>query len=162
MATLVTGLRELAGRGSRCESGAELVEFALALPLLLFVVLGILDFGMMFQQYEVLTNAAREGARIAVLPDYQINRQSNVDTRVNQYITASFLSGGASVTVAPVTTSNVSIGGNCMTTVTVTVTYPHQFIFVAGIGSYFGSTFGIKNLNASSTMRQEATSGTCP
>jgi Flp pilus assembly protein TadG len=162
MATILNRLPGFARRASDSESGAELVEFALTFPLLLFVVLGILDFGMMFQQYEVLTNAAREGARIAVLPDYQTNLQGNVNTRVTDYINASFLSGGGSVTIKPVTTANVSIGGNCMTTVTVTVTYPHPYLFLGGIANYFGaSSLTSKTLTASSTMRQEATSGTC-
>ncbi len=52
------------------ERGSELVEFALVFPLLLLVVLAIVDFGFLFQRYEVLTNAAREGARVAVLPGY--------------------------------------------------------------------------------------------
>ena len=52
------------------EDGAQLIEFALVLPMLLLVVLGIAEFGFIFQRYEVLTNAAREGARIAVLPGY--------------------------------------------------------------------------------------------
>ena len=53
------------------ESGAELIEFALSLPiLLLLVVLGIIDFGLLFRRYEVVTNAAREGARVAILPGY--------------------------------------------------------------------------------------------
>jgi Flp pilus assembly protein TadG len=152
----------LARRGWRSVSGAELVEFGLTFPLLLFVVLGILDFGLMFQQYEVLTNAAREGARIAVLPDYQANLDANVTTRVNQYISASFLTGRGKVTVVtPIAKGNVKIGTNCMTTVTVTLTCPHQFIFLADIGKYFGSTFGTKTLRASSTMRQEAISGAC-
>ena len=54
----------------RSEDGAQLVEFALVLPLLLLVVLGIAEFGFIFQRYEVVTNAAREGARMAVLPGY--------------------------------------------------------------------------------------------
>ena len=57
-------------RRLRQEDGAQLVEFALVLPLLLFVVLGIAEFGIIFQRYEVVTNAAREGARLAVLPGY--------------------------------------------------------------------------------------------
>ena len=54
----------------RGERGQAIVELALTLPLLLLVVLGIFDFGLMFQRFEVVTNAAREGARVAVLPDY--------------------------------------------------------------------------------------------
>ena len=48
-------------KGTQDERGSELVEFALVFPLLLMVVLAIVDFGFMFQRYEVVTNAAREG-----------------------------------------------------------------------------------------------------
>jgi Flp pilus assembly protein TadG len=157
MASIVTRARRL----WRSERGAEFVEMALAFPLLLIVVLGILDFGMLFQQYEVLTNAAREGARIAVLPAYQANLTSNVTARVNQYINAAFLSQGGTVTVAAPTISTADIGGTCITTVTVTVTYPHEFLFVSGIARYFNQTFGTKTLTASSTMRSEVPAGGC-
>ena len=59
-------VRRLCARTRR----AQLVEFALVLPMLLLVVLGIAEFGFIFQRYEVVTNAAREGARMAVLPGY--------------------------------------------------------------------------------------------
>ena len=58
----------------RGERGAALVEFALAVPLLLVVIAGIVDFGFAFQRYEVITNAAREGARMATLPGTPIQR----------------------------------------------------------------------------------------
>jgi hypothetical protein len=44
----------------------ELVEFALVLPLLLLLIAGVWDFGSAFLLKDKLTNAAREGARIAV------------------------------------------------------------------------------------------------
>jgi Flp pilus assembly protein TadG len=47
-----------------CE-GAQLVEFALVLPLLVVLVVGITDFGGGFALKDKLTNAGREGARIA-------------------------------------------------------------------------------------------------
>ena len=50
------------------ERGAALIETALTLPLLLFVSISIMEFGRAYQHWQVLTNAAREGARIAVLP----------------------------------------------------------------------------------------------
>ncbi|HVB99783.1 MAG TPA: TadE/TadG family type IV pilus assembly protein [Candidatus Dormibacteraeota bacterium] len=46
--------------------GAELVEFALVLPLLLLLFAGIFDFGSLFALRQKMTNAAREGARIVV------------------------------------------------------------------------------------------------
>ena len=50
------------------EAGVELIEFGLVFPLLLLLVLGIVDYGFMFQRFEALTNATREGARVASLP----------------------------------------------------------------------------------------------
>ncbi len=46
--------------------GAELVEFALVLPLILLLLVGIFDFGSFFALRQKMTNAAREGARIVV------------------------------------------------------------------------------------------------
>jgi TadE-like protein len=52
----------------REDSGAELVEAALVLPMLLMLVLGIFWLGRAYNVYETITRAAREGARYAVLP----------------------------------------------------------------------------------------------
>lgn len=45
------------------ERGNVTLEMAAALPLLLFIVAGIIDLGILFWEKEVLTNASREGAR---------------------------------------------------------------------------------------------------
>jgi hypothetical protein len=47
-------------------SGSQLLEFALALPFLLVILIGMIDFGGAYNLKQNLTNAAREGARIAV------------------------------------------------------------------------------------------------
>jgi len=54
------------GRWSRA-SGAEVIEMALVLPLLLMLLLGIVAFGRAYDVYQTITRAAREGARQAVL-----------------------------------------------------------------------------------------------
>jgi Flp pilus assembly protein TadG len=46
--------------------GQSLLEFALMLPLLLLIVLGIIEFGRIFLLYTEASNAAREGARYGV------------------------------------------------------------------------------------------------
>jgi Flp pilus assembly protein TadG len=145
-----------------CERGAELVEFALVFPTLLLVMLGIIDFGFLFQRYEVVTNAAREGARIAVLPDYQANVQTNVQARVNQYLTAGGLTGTATVTVGAAQT--MSVGAQCIAVRPVTVAYQHQFLFLGPIlGLLGGSALTDKTLHATSSMRSElAATGPCP
>ena len=54
-------------RRSRQESGQALVEFALVLPVLILLVVGIIDFGFAFNSWNTTQNAAREGARIAAV-----------------------------------------------------------------------------------------------
>lgn len=49
------------------ERGAAAVEFALVLPVLVMLVLGIIDFGQVFNAQQTLTYAARSGARVMVL-----------------------------------------------------------------------------------------------
>ena len=71
-------------RYRRGEAGSEIIECALALPLVLMVALGIVDFGLLFQRYEVVTNAAHEGARVAALPGYS---NTDVQARVTSYLT---------------------------------------------------------------------------
>src|SRR5271168_867566 len=47
------------------ERGSQIVEFALSLPLLVLFVVGIFDFSGAISLKQKLTNAAREGARVA-------------------------------------------------------------------------------------------------
>lgn len=139
------------------EAGAVLVEFALVFPLLLLVVLGVMDFGLLFQRYEVLTNAAREGARVAILPGYTA---TDAETRATQYLVAGGLT--ASPTFPAMTSTQVAIGGSCMTVRTFSVSYPHTYLFLGGIVSYFGgSGFGSRTLTATSQMRAEAPAVPC-
>ena len=59
--------------------GQALLETALVLPIVLLVAVGIFEFGRAFQTWQILTNAAREGARIALLPGSSV---SDVQSRV--------------------------------------------------------------------------------
>src|SRR5262245_35325126 len=149
VAALATRVR----RQWACERGAELIEFTFVFPLLLLVVAGIIDFGFLFQRYEVVTNAAREGARVAILPDYEI---ADVQQRVAAYLTASGLTKPAPA--ASVTYSNIPVnppGGPTMSAVTVTVNYPHDYLILGPIAGLFGGAFNSITLSASSTMRRE-------
>ena len=60
------------------ERGSNVIEMAIVLPLLLLLIMGILDFGFLFQRYVVLTNAAVEGARVATLPGTRMRTRSLV------------------------------------------------------------------------------------
>jgi hypothetical protein len=157
-----TASREAFRRVWACERGAELVEFAFVFPTLLLVMLGIIDFGFLFQRYEVVTNAAREGARVAILPDYDT---PDVQARVNQYLTA----GGLTPTDTPsVVDEPLSLpGGQCVALKRVTVAYQHQFLFlgpIVGLMNFVGGsgTLTHKTLHATSSMRSELAAGACP
>ena len=136
------------------ERGAELIEFALVMPLLLLLVLGIVDFGFLFQRFEVVTNAAREGARLAVLGGYSTD---DVKGRVNDYLEE----GGVPITrgtnpdIQVLSTSIDLTGGKTVGGKQVQVRYFHNYLFLGGVLSWFGGSFSSVPLTGVSTMRIE-------
>jgi Flp pilus assembly protein TadG len=58
--------KERVGRGGR-EAGVVAVEFALVLPLLMLLLVGAIDVGLVTMEHQILQNAAREGARYAAM-----------------------------------------------------------------------------------------------
>lgn len=52
-------------RSFKSEQGQTMVEFALVLPILLVILFGILQFGVVYNDYVTLTDATRVGARNA-------------------------------------------------------------------------------------------------
>jgi hypothetical protein len=56
--------------------GQALVELALILPVILLLVIGMLEFARAWNLHQVITDAAREGARRAVLADAVMDRDS--------------------------------------------------------------------------------------
>jgi Flp pilus assembly protein TadG len=159
-------------RTSKSERGAALVEFALALPLLLVVIAGIVDFGFLFQRYEVLTNAVREGARVASLPGY-INcgavDPAPINDRIVQYVqTGLALSTPAqadALTTVTVTCDTLTVaapGGGTfdVDTAVVTATYNHSFLMLGPMLSLINKTWGnTMTLTATSEMRFEPGAG---
>ena len=67
----------------RGERGQSLVEFALTLPMLLVVMFMITEFGRALYQYNVMAQATREGARVAV-----VNSEANAPTVGEDRMTA--------------------------------------------------------------------------
>jgi Flp pilus assembly protein TadG len=141
----------------RSERGAELLEFALVLPLVLLVLAGIIDMGFLFKDFEVLTNAAREGARMAALPGWT---ESDVVERVNSYLTAGGYQTSATTTVQPVTLVTSSASGRSIDGIKVTVTSPHSYLILGPIVQLVqGSAVPNTTLRAVATMRVEMAAG---
>lgn len=73
------------------EKGQSLVEFALLLPVLMLIILGIIEFGFMFNAKITLNSAAREGARV-----YAVSKdEAEVNQAVND--TLGYLGSGDSI-----------------------------------------------------------------
>jgi Flp pilus assembly protein TadG len=139
------------------ERGQALLEVALTLPLLLLVSIGIFEFGRAFQTWQVVTNAAREGARIAVLPGAT---SASVQTRVREYLKSGQLSryNTAAVSVNP--TSQISIGAGTASASVVTVTYPFDFVVLNPVAKLVTNTSNTGkspiSLTTSAAMRNES------
>ena len=134
------------------EAGVEIIEFALVFPLLLMVILAVVDYGFMFQRFEALTNAAREGARIATLPGYA---QVDFEDRIGSYLAAGAVptnAGNPAVTVTPTTSPN---GAGTWPATTVRVSYTHDYLFLDSVVGWFGGALAPSTLVAQATMRNE-------
>ena len=137
------------------ERGAALLEVALTLPLLLLVAVGIFEFGRAYQTWQILTNAAREGARVAVLPGTD---DEAVEERVQEYLTAGLLTEAESADVTIDRDTEISLGDGTASASTVQIDYPFTFMVLQGVAKLVvnGSTAGDPlTMTTSATMRNE-------
>ena len=100
------------------ERGAAAVEFALVVPALLLLLLGIVEFGRAYHVQTVISGAAREGVRAMALRDDAAEARATARAAAPQLALAD-----SQITVTPTTCS-----GTSPTTATVTVTYPVQLL----------------------------------
>ena len=94
------------------EQGAALIEAALVIPMLLLIAVGIFEFGRAYQTWEVLTNAAREGARVAVLP---YSTDSDAEARVRQFLQVGGLVNDDTVSVNGSDPNTLPLTTSCAT-----------------------------------------------
>lgn len=135
-------------RKNRSESGQSALEFAIILPVLLAIVVGIFEFGIAWNRKQVLTNAAREGARWLVLPgtDPALAR-----SEIDIYLTS------AGIDPATVADSIDQETGSTGDTVTVQLTLVHELAFIGPILDLLGgsSVPGSVDLVSTVNMRHE-------
>ena len=138
----------------RNERGTALLETAITIPIILLIAVGIFEFGRAYQTWQVLTNAAREGARLSIIAG---NTDEQVLSAVNKYMKDGGLeyAGNAKVSlVRNETVTGWSAGGS-----RITINYPFQFIVINGVARLVvkGSNLGDKALTMQSValMRNE-------
>jgi Flp pilus assembly protein TadG len=108
------------------ERGAALIETAITIPIILLISVGIFEFGRAYQTWQVMTNAAREGARIAILNE---KTDTDVQTAVKDYMKNGGLPKYASATIT--IDRLVPMGTN--TASKITIDYPYQFMVLNGV-----------------------------
>jgi Flp pilus assembly protein TadG len=123
------------------EKGQSLVEMALVLPLLLWLIVGIFDFGKLFYTYMHLHLATQETVRLGGL--------GKDDAEIREF-------AKDYVQVKDPTLLQISITPDSATRdsgqyVTVTLSYPHEFI-TPGISKLFGDSLAVAT---ESTIRVE-------
>lgn len=104
---------------ARREGGQALVEFAMVLLPVMLIVVGIIQFGLLFGASVTLTNAAREGARAGTVYVYDYDasksRLWNDAQRCGTILAAARGSMGFLSTSAPNFSSTLNANGSCPT-----------------------------------------------
>lgn len=149
----------LCARRRRCgdERGQALVEFVLALPILLVIIFGIIEFASAWRTYQVVTNVAREGARLAVVPT---SDASTVNARIDSLLTQSGLSLTRRTTTLTCNgTAGVCGPGQPGLNEEVQLDYLHTFVVLGPVLNLMcancGSGYGTITLSSRSVMRNE-------
>ncbi len=104
--------------------GTALIEFVLITPLLLILICGIIEFGVMYYDLAIITNAAKEGARYGIVNSTPFATSAQVNTFIQNYCGKFLITFGSSstVTVAVSTSATPPVQGS---TITVKVSYTY-------------------------------------
>jgi len=121
------------------ERGQSLVEFALVLPVLILLLMGIVDFGRILSIHELISVAARDGARYASIDDTDIQVQTAIQSDT------ALIGNAMTWSISPSPTRN---SGEATT---VTVSYTVQ-IFDPLMAAFVGSHYTV---SSAVTMRVE-------
>ncbi|MBW2187820.1 MAG: pilus assembly protein [Deltaproteobacteria bacterium] len=124
--------------------GAALVEFALVLPLLLLLLVGLIEFGLLFYNKQVLTNASREGARAGIA------RVGNISDIVDNYCRDRLISFSSPNAVD---TDVDGEGGAFNADLMVTVKYDYDFLLPSLLG--FGTKMQLSTVTVMKMMMIE-------
>ena len=143
----------------RNERGAALLETAITLPILLFICVGIFEFGRAYQTWQVVTNASREGARAAVIlgttPE-QVKSAVITYAKIGGIPECPAAAGVTCIDLTHIQVKGVTIGGHSYSEIEIDL--PFNFMMLNGIAKMVksGSSTGAGlTMIARSVMRNE-------
>ena len=135
-------------RGNK--TGASAVEFAIILPILILFLFGIIEFSILFYDKAVITNASREGARAGIVYRYPERvTEGEIQQVVIDYCADYLINFADSPSL---TISAPSDGLEAGAPLTVTVSYPYQFLILP---NFVATLAGGITLVATTVMRME-------
>jgi len=134
----------------RKEKGAIMVETAMILPLLVLLLTGAFDLGLVAHRHQVLQNAVREAARYSA--QHRIGVHNVAVSTIQDFVVNYCAAQNMTVANSDVTVSqdhSYQFGGTPVTTSRIAVTYSHSII-TPGMSTLLGSPI---NLSAESVFR---------
>lgn len=128
------------------ERGATVLEGAVTVLLFFVLILANIEFGRAYNQYQVMTNAAREGARFSVAPfagTGTLPTTTEVEAQVQRFLDSAGVRG-----------STVSVNQSVTGTVN-NVQVFHTQVTVNAPYTFFFFRFGSVAMSSTATMRNE-------
>ncbi len=133
------------------EKGIAAVEFAIVLPLLVTLIFGIIEFGLVMYNKQVITNASREGARAGIVKRKPVLDDDNIKKIVSQYSLNHLVTFGATPET-PNTVIDHAAGQTFGNDLKVTVNYRYHFLVISAFIPGLGKSL---QLTAQTVMRYE-------
>ncbi|WBL35583.1 TadE/TadG family type IV pilus assembly protein [Tepidiforma flava] len=147
-----SALRRLLRRFRETETGQALVEFTMILPLFVLLFMSMVEFGRAFHTWLLITNAAREGARIAAVQ----SDLSTVQTRIYDSFCANYPSQ-CNIDPSRVTITTANVQGSRGSMVQVDVAYNFQWVTPIGniVNLVSGGNLANLTIRSHASMRLE-------
>jgi Flp pilus assembly protein TadG len=131
------------------KNGTAIVEFAIVLPLLLLLLMGVIEFSLVLYDKAILTNASREGARAGIVSQNPRVPDGEITVVVNDYCQNYLITFGADKDIA---TDIIREGASFGDDLTVTVKYKYGFLVLP---NFVVALVNPINLSATTLMKME-------
>lgn len=135
----------------RSKKGQAIVEFTLIFPLLLILIFGIIEFGILLYNKAVITNASREAARFGIVSKVPRQSKGSVEKVATDYCANYLITFGAPDGPNPTATAETNDAAAFQDELTVTVEYDYDFLLIP---SFTGLDNSVK-LSANTVMLYE-------
>lgn len=133
------------------------MEVGITISVLMLIGVGIFEFGQAYRTWQVLTNAAREGARVAILPNTEI---SAPEARAREEMNNSGLPNSDSAVVSVDRNATMQVSGTDTSASEVTIDYPFDLVVLQPVAWLINPSATLDDssltIRASTLMRNEA------